>query len=130
MLAPLSGLMQSSFHRRFRLSAEDAAYIRRIGMEKLRAHAADFIRQRLSPAYPVRDGHQTPMRGHPVFKAQHACACCCRRCLHRWHGIPQGRELTPDEQSAVVALLLEWIDSQTSPQPFSRRSPQQGMFDF
>jgi hypothetical protein len=37
---------------------------------------ADFIQTRLAPANPPNDGKQTSMRGHPVFKAQHACACC------------------------------------------------------
>ena len=27
------------------------------------------------------------MRGHPVFLAQHACACCCRKCLYKWYKI-------------------------------------------
>lgn len=130
MPAPLSRLMQSAFRRRFRLTADDAAYIQRVGMDTIRSHAADFVRQRLAPAHPARDGHQTPMRGHPVFKAQHACACCCRGCLHRWHGIPQGRELLPEEQAAIVALLMEWIESQPPPPASFRRNPQQGMFDF
>lgn len=130
MPAPLSRLMQSAFRRRFRLSADDAAYIQRVGMETIRSHAVDFIRQRLAPAMPARDGHQTPMRGHPVFKAQHACACCCRSCLQRWHGIPQGRELLREEQAAIVALLMEWIESQPLPPASSFRNPKQGIFDF
>lgn len=130
MFTPLSRLMQSAFRRRFRLTADDAAYIQRVGMDKICAQAEVFIRQRLAPANPTRDGNQTPMRGHPVFKAQHACACCCRGCLHRWHGIPIGRALLPEEQTGIVALLMEWIESQPLPPASSRRNPQQGMFDF
>lgn len=130
MFTPLSRLMQSSFRRRFRLAGDDAAYIQRVGMDAIRTHAADFVRQRLAPANPSKDGSQTPMRGHPVFKAQHACACCCRGCLQRWHGIPQGRALSPEEQAAIVSLLVEWIEAQLPPPPPSRRNPQQGMFDF
>ena len=122
--------MQASFRRRFRLAGDDAAYIQRVGMYAIRTHAADFVRKRLAPANPSKDGSQTPMRGHPVFKAQHACACCCRGCLQRWHGIPQGRALSPEEQAAIVSLLLEWIEAQLPPPPPSRRNPQQGMFDF
>ncbi len=61
------------------------------GPEIIDRHAADFIRQRLAPAAPINDGKQTPMRGHPVFIAQHATATCCRGCLEKWHAIPHGR---------------------------------------
>ena len=69
-------LATSEFRRRFRLKAEDIAYIERKGMETIRRHAADFVRMRLAPAVIPNDGRQTPMRGHPVFIAQHATACC------------------------------------------------------
>ena len=58
------------------------------------------------------DGKQTPMRGHPVFIAQHACACCCRSCLNKWYHVPIGRELTEDEQKRIVRLLMAWIERQ------------------
>ena len=80
-------------------------------MEKIRSHAYDFIRARLAPAEPKNDGKQTPMRGHPVFIAQHACACCCRGCLEKWHRIPKGRTLTEDEIEYIVEILMEWIDT-------------------
>ena len=35
-------------------------------------HLKDFIAKREAPAYIANDGKQTPMRGHPVFIAQHA----------------------------------------------------------
>ena len=31
------------------------------------------------------------MKGHPVFIAQHATACCCRSCLEKWHNVPAGK---------------------------------------
>jgi hypothetical protein len=46
----------------------------------------------------MNDGKQTPMRGHPVFIAQHATATCCRGCLEKWHAIPHGRALSEQEQ--------------------------------
>ncbi len=103
-------LATSGFRRRFRLKAEDVAYIERKGMETVRRHAADFVRTRLAPAVIPNDGRQTPMRGHPVFIAQHATACCCRGCLAKWHGIPPGRELTAEEQRYIVAVLTAWIE--------------------
>ena len=79
-------------------------------METIRRHAADFVRTRLAPAVIPNDGRQTPMRGHPVFIAQHATACCCRGCLANWHGIPPGRELATEEQRYIVAVLTAWIE--------------------
>lgn len=87
-------LAQSDFRSRFRLGPEEVACIERRGMAVIRRHAEDFVRRRLAPAFIPNDGRQTPMRGHPVFIAQHATACCCRGCLAKWHAIPAGRELT------------------------------------
>ena len=78
-------------------------------MEKVREHACDFIRKRLAPVEIPNDGKQTPMRGHPVFVAQHATATCCRGCLEKWHRIPKGRELTEAEQEYIVNVIMEWI---------------------
>ena len=80
-------------------------------------HAATFIAQRLAPAAPANDGKQTPMRGHPVFIAQHATATCCRGCLAKWHGIEQGRELTAEEQAHAVATIARWLDRQAPDAP-------------
>jgi hypothetical protein len=80
-------------------------------------HATTFIAQRLAPSAPANDGKQTPMRGHPVFIAQHATATCCRGCLEKWHGIERRRELTPAEQAHVVATITRWLDSQAPETP-------------
>jgi hypothetical protein len=81
-------LSRSRFRTKFSLGAEERSYLHMKGRTAVREHASDFIGRRLAPAYPVRDGKQTPMRGHPVFVAQHATATCCRGCLEKWHGIP------------------------------------------
>ena len=104
-----SALARSKFRSSFHLKPKDIEYINRIGMEKVRSHANDFVRERLAPTEPKNDGKQTPMRGHPVFIAQHACACCCRGCLEKWHKIPKGRALTEEEIEYVVGVLMEWI---------------------
>ena len=108
----LERLQKSNFRARFDLSDHDKAYIREKGLDTIRTHAADFIRQRLAPEYPKNDGKQTPMRGHPVFVAQHACACCCRRCLQKWYRIPTGQELTERQQMKIVNLLIAWIQKE------------------
>ena len=93
-------LSRSNFRSRFHLKAQDKQYIREKGWNTVADHAADFVSKRLAPAEPKNDGKQTPMRGHPVFIAQHATACCCRGCLAKWHGIPQGVPLSAERWNA------------------------------
>ena len=106
-------LARSTFRSRFHLGMKERQYCWDKGADTIDKHAADFVAARLAPAHPVNDGKQTPMRGHPVFIAQHATATCCRQCLFKWHGILPGRELTPEEQKYAVDLIMEWIRRQT-----------------
>ena len=106
----LEKLQKSDFRAKFHLSAKDKAYIKEKGMDVIRKHAEDFIKKRLAPKEIPNDGAQTPMRGHPVFVAQHACACCCRGCLNKWYKIPKDTELTESQQRKVVNLLMAWIE--------------------
>lgn len=105
-------LKKSKFRAGFHLTAKDKKYIEEKGMDVIRQHAADFISKRLAPAFPENDGKQTPMRGHPVFVAQHACACCCRGCLNKWYKVPMGVELTENQQERIVNLLVAWIENE------------------
>ena len=77
-------LSKSKFRSRFHLKDKDKKYIEEKGIDTIKKHAYDFINNRLSDVSKVIDGKQTPMRGHPVFIAQHATACCCRGCLEKW----------------------------------------------
>jgi predicted Fe-S protein YdhL (DUF1289 family) len=104
-----AALEKSAFRRRQQLGPRDAQYLHDKGLDAVMLHARDFISQRLAPAQPRNDGRQTPMRGHPVFVAQHATACCCRGCLSKWHGIGQGHALTGAEQAHVLAALERWL---------------------
>jgi hypothetical protein len=104
-----AGLARSAFRRRFHLAGKDLAYLRDKGLPVVLAHAEDFVARRLAPAAIPNDGKQTPFRGHPVFVAQHATACCCRGCLEKWHRIPPGRALTPEEAAYVRAVLERWL---------------------
>lgn len=105
----LDRLSRSAFRGSFRLGEKEKSYLEVRGVEVIRSHAADFVGQRLATAQPGNDGRQIPMRGHPVFIAQHAAATCCRTCLAKWHGIPVGRALSEDEQAYVVDVLMEWV---------------------
>jgi Domain of unknown function (DUF4186) len=105
-------LARSSFRRRFRLGKQERAYLQARGLPTVLAHARDFIDQRLSPAEPRNDGKQTPWRGHPVFVAQHATAACCRGCLAKWHGIPQGRALEEADKARILAVMERWLSEE------------------
>ncbi len=102
----------SKFRSRFRLARADKAYLAEKGWPVIEAQTLRIIRERLAPAVPENDGKQTPMRGHPVFKAQHATATCCRGCLAKWHGIQPGHALDETEQAYIVEMILGWLHDQ------------------
>jgi len=108
----LDRLAMQPFRARFRLSATDQTLARDRGPATIAAHASDLIEKRLAPAAPVKDGRQTPYRGHPVFVAQHATATCCRSCLRTWHRIEKGRALSAAEQRYVVEVIMSWLRRQ------------------
>ena len=108
----LNSLKKSSFRTKFRLSQKDRDYIATKGLETIKEHAFQFVNSRVAPDFPKNDGKQTPMKGHPVFIAQHATATCCRKCIQKWHGIEKGRTLNEAEVDYVVALIMEWVERQ------------------
>lgn len=105
-------LQRSKFRARFRLNPRDLRYLHDKGLPTILDHAETFIAERLAPENPVNDGQQTPMRGHPVFVAQHATATCCRGCLLKWHRIPSGRALTLEERAYLVIVIEPWLQMQ------------------
>jgi exodeoxyribonuclease V alpha subunit len=105
----LDKLQKSKFRSSFHLSAKDRDYFIKKGEDIISSHARDFVRTRLAPSFIPNDGKQTPMKGHPVFTAQHATACCCRGCLNKWYRIPKNTELSPVQQDKIVNLLMAWI---------------------
>lgn len=105
----LDKLKQSKFRSSFRLKEKDLLYIQNKGLETIEQHAKDFISKRLASANLKNDGKQTPMKGHPVFIAQHATATCCRSCLYKWHHIDKNHDLTNEEQQYIVTIIMTWI---------------------
>lgn len=103
-------LGRSKFRSGFHLTQKDIDYIHEKGLDTIRQHARDFIAQREAPAFIPNDGKQTPMRGHPVFVAQHATATCCRECIRKWHTFAPGVELGPRQQEYLVDVIMTWIE--------------------
>lgn len=108
----LDRLSHSKFRSSFHLNQKEKEYIAEKGRDIIERHARDFVKTKLSAADPINDGKQTPMKGHPVFKAMHATACCCRGCLNKWYRVPKHIELNEVQQEKIVRLLMAWIDSQ------------------
>ena len=108
----LSSLKASSFRSKFKLTPEDRDYIAAKGLGTIKEHAFQFLNNRVATDFPRNDGKQTPMKGHPVFIAQHATATCCRRCIQKWHGIEKGRALNAKEVQFLVELIMGWICAQ------------------
>lgn len=105
-------LDNSKFRSSFHLKQKDIDYINEKGLDTIRQHAADFIAKREAPAYIANDGKQTPMRGHPVFIAQHATATCCRECIRKWHKMQPGKELSQVQQDYLVDVIMIWIQKE------------------
>jgi hypothetical protein len=108
----LFSLGKSKFRSKFKLSQKERDYTSAKGLATIKNHAFDFVNSRVAPDIPKNDGKQTPMKGHPVFIAQHATATCCRGCLQKWHGIEKGSALKSAAVDYVVALIMEWIERQ------------------
>lgn len=108
----LNNLSKSEFRSRFHLKEQEINYINAKGLEVIQSHAKDFVQNRLASKIILNDGKQTPMKGHPVFIAQHATATCCRECLYKWHKISKNKELTKEEQNYIVSVIMKWIEKE------------------
>lgn len=90
----------------------------RKGRRELRRYSRKRILQSVGRVFdmgdtieqPYRDGFQTPRSSNIVYYAQHATASCCRKCIERWHGIPQGRDLSEGELDYLTELIMKYIN--------------------
>ena len=108
-------LARSKQIEKLTMGEAEKEYVQSRGVDILKLHAADFIRKRIAPAEPKNDGRQTPLKGHPVFIAQHATGTSDRIKLNKFHGIQAGEELTENEVSYVVDIIIRWIEEQVEP---------------
>lgn len=108
---PFLRLRTSEFRRSFFLDETEKNLVYERGIEYFRDAAYRAVRERLSSPSSPNEGHQTPYRGHPIFKAMHATATCCRRCLFQWHRIPRHRALEGHEIDFIVDMITRWIET-------------------
>lgn len=106
----LNKLNSSKFRSSFHLKSGDVNYIKEKGLSNIESHALDFINKRLKDVSKVNDGKQTPIKGHPVFIAQHATATCCRGCLEKWHKIEKTHILNEREVLYIKNVIMKWIE--------------------
>lgn len=87
-------------------------HARRKGKSGMRVAAQNRIHKSVGSAQHPREGRQTPKEnsGNAIFYAQHATACCCRKCIEYWHNIPLGRELTEQEIGYFTDLVMLYIE--------------------
>jgi hypothetical protein len=99
-------------HHFFHVEMDQRAinYARRKGRLRLREAVEQRIRNSVGSATPFRDGTQTPMKGNPIFYAQHATASCCRRCIEEWHAIQPGRNLMESEVTYLTDLAMLYLN--------------------
>ena len=112
----LERFKSSKFRSSFHLSKKDKEYVLKKGYPAIKSHAIDFLTKRLAPYPTPNDGKQTPMRGHPVFIAEHATATCCRQCFKKWYHLPDNRELTKEEISDLVDIIMVYIYNEVNNQ--------------
>jgi len=91
------------------IDTKAVAHARRKGFAGLRA----LVRTRLDKYLKNKsdwDGRQTPKTGNAICCAQHATACCCRRCMEYWYAIPVDRPLSVDELVFFEDLCMDFIN--------------------
>jgi len=109
---PFERLKKSRFRRSFRLDSRELSYVREKGIGKISEYARQILEKRLRKK-PENDGRQTPYKG-ALFKAMHATATCCRKCMFKWHRVPLYRDMTGKELDYAVWLITEWVRRQLS----------------
>jgi len=83
--------------------------LRKEAFSRLKKSVGDVHQMVDGTMQPYRDGYQTPFSGNIIYYAQHALACCCRKCMKIWHGVSHGRDLTNRELEYFVNLIMTYI---------------------
>lgn len=82
------------------------------GKPELLKKATEIVTKKIAKI-PVSyfDNLCTPKHGREIIHyAQHATATCCRKCLQRWHNIPQDIVLNNAQIQYIVGLIEKFID--------------------
>ncbi len=98
-------LSKNPFYGSIAPTQKDREYCRRHSPGQLFHETEEIVRKTLAntAASHVRQW------GHPAYTAMNGTACCCRKCLYRFHNIPMNRRLTDTEIHSITSLLMEWL---------------------
>ena len=88
--------------------------LRTAALVRLKRSVGDVYEMPDGTKRPYRDGLQTPYSGNSLYYAQHALACCCRKCMKYWHGVPYGRHLSEQELTYFTELVLLYVKTKLS----------------
>ena len=81
-----------------------------IGMrEATEKRIRKYVGKGIQPDELTFDGRQTPLEGNAIYYAQHATATCCRKCMEVWHKIPREQDLTDEQVSYFVDIIMLYI---------------------
>lgn len=83
----------------------------RAGRIALEDRALSRLRSSVGRPANGYDGRQTPRVGNVVYYGQHATGTCCRKCIERWHGVPNDRPLTDDELAYFQQLIMLYLEA-------------------
>ncbi|MGB7290958.1 MAG: DUF4186 family protein [Thermodesulfobacteriota bacterium] len=89
-------------------------HARRKGRQKLREAAQNRLWKYVANEENFREGRQTPRQGNIIYYAQHATACCCRRCMEYWHDIPVGIKLSQNQVEYFLELIMLYVKDRLS----------------
>jgi hypothetical protein len=92
------------------IDARAEYHARRKGRSGMKAAVKKRLATSIGIAEPAYDGRQTPMDGNIIYYAQHATACCCRKCLEYWHNMEKGKELSHKQLAYLEELVQLYID--------------------
>lgn len=81
------------------------------GKTKVLERAREIIKQKIAKIPKAYyDYLCTKTKGTEIVNyAQHATATCCRKCLERWHNIPQDIVLNDEQISYCVGLIEQYL---------------------
>jgi hypothetical protein len=107
----LEKLQRSPFCESSKLTENDLNYIKDKCMPNIVRHTKELLYSQIYVP-SSNDGRQTPWKGHLVFTTQHATATCCRKCIHKWHGIRKSKIMDEHGLTFCSGLILGWIQTQ------------------
>lgn len=108
----LDRLAKSKFRSRFKLRAKELKYIKDKGLDTIRSHACDFIRDRVAPLNLQMMANKPQCENTRYLSLSTQPPPVAAAVSKNGISSPQHRELTQSEQEYLVSIIMEWINRQ------------------